>query len=97
MNPDEVEESDNVRHLREVKSSGTNSSPQGSISKKERLQWGSEIHTSLDYKWLKKGWVVNGPDFEWDLKSGSSTIPNLDKWQPFFQKPVEIRTKMYGF
>ena len=37
---------------------------------------GTEIRTSLDFEWLKevgliRGWVANGPDFEWDLKSGS--------------------------
>ena len=35
------------------------------------IQWGSEIWTSLDFEWSKKGWVADGPDFEWDLKSGS--------------------------
>ena len=38
------------------------------------LQWGSEIRTSLEFEWSKRGWVSNVPDFEWDLKSGSSTI-----------------------
>ena len=38
------------------------------------LQWGSEFQTSLDYEWSKRGWVANGYDFEWDLKSGSPTI-----------------------
>ena len=32
-------------------------------------QWGSEIQTRLDFKWVERGWVENGPDFEWDLKS----------------------------
>ena len=32
-------------------------------------QWGSEIWTSLNFEW-----VANGPDFKWDLKSGSLTI-----------------------
>ena len=27
----------------------------------------------------QKGWVANGPDFEWDLKYGSPTIRNPDK------------------
>ena len=30
---------------------------------------GSEIQTSLDSKWPKRGWVANGPDFKWNLKS----------------------------
>ena len=38
------------------------------------IQWGSEIQTRLDFEWSKRGWVVNGPDFEWDMKSGSPTI-----------------------
>ena len=29
---------------------------------------------SLDFKWSKRGWVANGLDFEWHLKSGSPTI-----------------------
>ena len=37
-------------------------------------QWGSEIQTSMDFEWSKRGWVANGLDFEWDLKSGSPTI-----------------------
>ena len=35
------------------------------------VQWGSEIWTSLDFKWSKIGWVANGLDFDWDLKFGS--------------------------
>ena len=38
------------------------------------IQWGSEIRPSLDFEWSKTGWVANGLDFEWDLKSGSPTI-----------------------
>ena len=38
------------------------------------IQWGSEIWTSLDFEWSKRGWVANGPNFKWDLKSGSPTI-----------------------
>ena len=38
------------------------------------MQWGSEIQTSLDFKWSKRGWVSNGSDFEWDLKSRSPTV-----------------------
>ena len=34
-----------------------------------KLHWGSEIWTSLDFEWSKKGWVVNGLDFNWDLKA----------------------------
>ena len=37
------------------------------------LHWGSEFQTSLDFEWSKRGLVGNGPDFEWDLKSGSPT------------------------
>ena len=58
------------------------------------VQWGSEIWTSLYFKWLKRGWVANGPDFEWDLKSGSLTIWYPDKRQLVCQKLFEIRTKM---
>ena len=48
------------------------------------IQWGSEIRTSLDLKWSKRGWVAN---FEWDLKFRSPIIWNPDKWPPFCQKP----------
>ena len=34
------------------------------------LQWGSEIQTSLDSEWSKRGWVANGPDLQHDLKTG---------------------------
>ena len=61
------------------------------------VQWGSEIRTSLDFEWSKRGWVANGPGFEWDLKSGSPTIWNRDKWPPFCQKSIEIWTKTAGF
>ena len=61
------------------------------------IQWGSEIRTnSLDFEWSKRGWVANGLDIKWDLKSGSQTILNQDKWLLFCQKPFEIRTKMSG-
>ena len=38
------------------------------------IQWGSESWTCLDLEWSKRGWVANGLDFEWHLKSGSPTI-----------------------
>ena len=34
-----------------------------------KLQWESEIRT-----WSRRGWLANGPDFDWELKSISSTI-----------------------
>ena len=40
----------------------------------QHVQWGSEIQPSLDFEWSKIGWVANGLDFEWDLKSRSPTI-----------------------
>ena len=56
---------------------------------------------------LKSGlvWISNGQKqlgckwsgFWRDLKSGSPTIWNPVKWQPFYQKPFEIQTKMFGF
>ena len=30
-----------------------------------QVQWGSEIQTSLDFEWSKRGWVANGLDFVW--------------------------------
>ena len=35
---------------------------------------GSEIFTSLDFEWSKKGCAANVPDFEWDLKPRCTTI-----------------------
>ena len=50
----------------------------GRVEKKKQevviKKWGSEIQTSLDFELLKSGWIVNGPDFELVLKSGSPTI-----------------------
>ena len=43
------------------------------------IQWGSEIQTCLDFEWLKRGWVANGPDFEWDLKSNGQMAAILSK------------------
>ena len=58
---------------------------------------GTEIRTSLDFKWSKSGWVAYGPGYKWNLKSGSPTIGNLDKWLPFCQKPFETQTTPYDF
>ena len=30
-----------------------------------QIQWGSEIQTSLDFEWSKRGWVANGLDLVW--------------------------------
>ena len=48
------------------------------------IQWGSGIWTSLDFEWSKLGWVANGADFDWELKSGSPTIRNPYKWLQFY-------------
>ena len=61
------------------------------------IQWGFEIRTSLDFKWLIRGWVENGLDLEWDLKLESPIILNQDKWVPFCKKPFEIRTWTSSF
>ena len=34
----------------------------------------TEIRISLDFECAQKGWVANGPNFEWYLQSGSPTI-----------------------
>ena len=47
--------------------------------------------------WISRRWFAKGPNFEWNLKSGSLTIWNPEKWQPFCQKPFEIHTKMSDF
>ena len=51
----------------------------------------------MDFEWSERGWVANGMDFEWGLKSGSPTILNPKKWPPFCQKTFEIWTKTSGF
>ena len=56
------------------------------------IEWGSEIPTSLDFEWSKRGWVANGPDLNgiWNLEAQLfeiwtngchffKTIWNLDK------------------
>ena len=50
----------------------------------KKIQGQPEILTSLDFKWSKRGLFANGPDFEWELKSGSPTILNPYKnvWIP---------------
>ena len=58
---------------------------------------GSEISTSLDIKWSKRGCFANGLVLEWDLKSRSQTVLNPDKWLPFWEKPFETLTKITGF
>ena len=37
------------------------------LVQKVSIQMGSEMWTSLDFKWSKLGWLLNGPNFEWDL------------------------------
>ena len=63
------------------------------------IQWGSEIRTSLDFEWLKRGWVamvriLNGI---WNLEAQpsrqiaallSKTIWNLDKHAQVLNGPV---------
>ena len=58
---------------------------------------GSELQTSLDFEWSKRGWVANGPDFEWDLKSESPAILNPDKWQTFVKNHLKSRQKHPDF
>ena len=49
------------------------------------VQWGSEIQTSLDFEWSKRGWVEKGLDLKWNLKSRSPTIWNPDfEWSCFW-------------
>ena len=35
---------------------------------------GSEIRTSLDFKWPKRSWVASCQNFKWNLKSGGLTV-----------------------
>ena len=51
-----------------------------------------EIQTSLDFEWSKRGWVANGPDFQWDLKSGSPTISNPNHLK---SKPSKYQMAIY--
>ena len=56
------------------------------------VQLGSEIWADQKEVSLQMVLVL-----EWDLKWGSLTISNLDKWLPFCQKTFEIGTKMSKF
>ena len=52
------------------------------------VQWGSEIQTSLEFNWVKRGWLANGPDFEWDFDWSSyqmvwTIATAIAKAQPF--------------
>ena len=47
--------------------------------------------------WLQRGWVANGLDFKWHLKSGCPTIWYSYKWLPLSQEPFAIQTKMSGY
>ena len=60
------------------------------------LQWGSEIQTSLDFEWSKRGWVANGLDFKWVLKYGSPVIWNHCHFVKK-TKTFEIRKKCLNF
>ena len=51
----------------------------------------------LDLRWKKRGWVANGPDFEWDQIHESPTIWNPGKWVPFCQKHLKFRQKCSFF
>ena len=51
------------------------------LNKAQEADSCSKVNTAEIWNWnkygfqmVKKGWVANGPDFEWDLKSGSSTL-----------------------
>ena len=46
--------------------------------KKQKVQWESEIHTSLYFEWSKRGLVANGLDFEWDLEAQPFKIKTND-------------------
>ena len=57
-----------------------NFKPHWNKGTKYLLQWESEIRVSLDLEWSKRGRFANSLDLGWDLKSGSSTILNTNKW-----------------
>ena len=61
------------------------------------LQWGSEIRTRLDFEWSKRGWVPNGPDFEWDLKSRNSTIGIRTDGDHFVKNHLKSGQKFLDF
>ena len=55
----------------------------GKIDRMFCIQWGSEI---WNFKWSKRGWVGNGPDFEWDQKSDHS-CPQFLHYSILFHAP----------
>ena len=66
------------------------------------IEWGSEIWSSLDFELSKTGWVANGLDFKWDLKSGSQTInipltfASIPYWSNSEYWSLKLRSKMSG-
>ena len=44
------------------------------LVQKVSIQMGSKIRTCLDFERSKLGWILNGQNFEWDLKYESPTI-----------------------
>ena len=46
------------------------------VSRIIKLSLHSEIQTSPDFEWSKRGWFANGSDFEWDLKFRSPAQPS---------------------
>ena len=61
-----------------------------------KIPWGFKIRTCLDFKWSKRGWVENGQNFEWYMKTTNPTIWNLGKRAPFRQNPFEFQTNTSG-
>ena len=59
-------------------------------------QCGSEIHTP-DFEWSKRGWVANGPEFEWDLKSGAHTYEIGTNGCHFGKNHLKSRQKCLDF
>ena len=60
-------------------------------------QWEIEIRSSLDIELSKRGWVTNGPDFEWDLKSGSQPFKIWTKRRHFVKNYLKSGQKCPNF
>ena len=61
------------------------------------VQWGSEIMTSVDFEWSKKGWVTIRPDFKWDLKSRSQQLEIQTNGYHFVKNPLKSGLKYLDF
>ena len=63
-----------------------------------RIQWRSEIWTSLVFEWSIRAWVANGLDFKWDFNLEAQPFEIWTNYHHFVKKNTfEIWTKTSRF